>query len=136
MHAASAASTKPPKPPTPPDNPDPGGDYAGKFNDVDALRDFLRRILFGLPPGRSMEPKDDVNVRRHLPANVAKRNAIEVVRDLALEDEAFARVVAPVLGEFTGSIARGEWQACLTALVQISNKYPDLKVPGLKVGIS
>jgi len=80
-----------------------------------------------------MEPKDDVNVRRHLPANVAKKNAIEVVRDLAIEDIEFAKLVIPVLSEFTGSIAKGEWQACLTAMVQIANKHPGLDVPGLHV---
>lgn len=117
-------------PPAPPNDTDPGAGYSGPFRDTDALRDFLRRILYGLPPGRSMEPKDDVKVRRHLPANVAKKNAIEVVRDLALEDVAFAKLVAPVLSEFTGSIAKGEWQACLTALVQITNKHAGAWGPG------
>ena len=112
--------------------PETGDGYSGPFRDVEALRDFLRRILYGLPPGRSMEPKDDVKVRRHLPANVAKKNAIEVVRDLAIEDVDFAKLVVPVLSEFTGSIAKGEWQACLTALVQIANTHPGLDVPGLK----
>lgn len=125
--ARSASGGNPP----PPVEPDPGASYSGPFRDTDALRDFLRRILYGLPPGRSMEPKDDVNVRRHLPANVAKKNAIEVVRDLAIEDVAFAKLVAPVLSEFTGSIAKGEWQACLTALVQIANEHPGIDVPGL-----
>lgn len=117
----------------PPGDAGPGSHDSGPFRDVEALRDFLRRILYGLPPGRSMEPKDDVNVRRHLPANVAKRNAIEVVRDLAIEDVEFAKLVIPVLSEFTGSIAKGEWQACLTAMVQIANQHPGLDVPGLHV---
>lgn len=131
----AAASTKGsgPSAPPPPSDADPGSNYSGPFRDVEALRDFLRRILYGLPPGRSMEPKDDVNVRRHLPANVAKKNAIEVVRDLAIEDIEFAKLVVPVLSEFTGSIAKGEWQACLTAMVQIANKHPGLDVPGLHV---
>ena len=103
---SAAATTKPSGASAPPPgDTEPGSGYSGPFRDVEALRDFLRRILYGLPPGRSMEPKDDVNVRRHLPANVAKKNAIEVVRDLAIEDIEFAKLVIPVLTEFTGTIA-------------------------------
>jgi hypothetical protein len=94
------------------------------FPDVEALRAFLRRTLFALPPGRSMEPRDEGGPRRHLTAGEAKRNAIEVLRDLAVEDEVFARLVAPLLLEFAGSIALGEWQACLSALMTVRRAHP------------
>ncbi len=97
-----------------------------RFADVEALRDFLRRVLFALPPGR-MERRDDKHPRRHVAANEAKRNVVEVVRDLGAEDMAFAQVVAPVLGEFVGSLAKGEWQSCLAALVHLRRAHPTLE---------
>ena len=57
---------------------------------------------------------------------------IAVLRDMGLDDAAFAQLVAPVLGEFTGSLARGEWQACLTALVQLRGAHPGLELGGLR----
>lgn len=102
-----------------------------QFGDIEALRAFLRRILFGLPPGRSMEPRDDGGPRRHIPASVAKRNVIEIVRDLGEQDEAFAQLCAPVLAEFTGSLARTEWQACLAALMRLQKAHPALSLSGL-----
>ena len=101
-----------------------------RFADLDSLRAFLRRILFGLPPGRSMEPRDPTTPRRHVAASVAKRYVIEIVRDLGEEDEAFARLVAPVLAEFTGSLARTEWQACLAALLRLQKVHPALAAEG------
>ena len=111
--------------------PVPADDPAGRFTDIESLRGFLRRLLFGLPPGRSMEPHDEGAPRRHLPASVAKRHVIEIVRDLGTEDEAFARLVAPVLGEFTGSLARGEWQACIAALLRLRAAHPALPLDGI-----
>jgi hypothetical protein len=101
-----------------------------RFADVDALRAFLRKLLFGLPPGRAKEAREG-EVQRRLSASVAKRRVIELVRDLGLEDEAFARVVAPVLGEFTGSLAKGEWQSCLASLVQLRAAHPEAQLGGL-----
>jgi hypothetical protein len=71
-----------------------------------------------------MEPLDDGRARRRIPASVAKRNAIEVVRDLAVEDGTFAKMVTPVLEEFAGSIAKGEWQSCLAAAAWIRRAQP------------
>ncbi len=82
----------------------PAAEAHGRFEDLDGLRDFLRRVMFGLPPGRSLEVRDENAPRRHLPASVAKRQVIEIVRDLAEEDAGFARLVAPVLEEFSGSL--------------------------------
>jgi hypothetical protein len=99
------------------------------FADAEALRALLRRLLFMVPPVRSAEATDQVRAKK-LPASVAKRHVIAVVRDLGLADAAFAQVVAPVLGEFTGSVAKGEWQACLAALMQLRAAH-GLAVEGL-----
>lgn len=104
---------------------------AGRFADVGALRSFLRYVLFGLPGGRAMEPKDDGAAKRRLPASVAKQRVIEVVRDLAVEDAGFARLVAPVIAEFTGSMAKGEWQACLSALMRLRAAHPGVAFEGI-----
>ncbi|MCP3099323.1 hypothetical protein LZ198_10620 [Myxococcus sp. K15C18031901] len=103
---------------------------AERFPDVEALRDFLRRMLFGLPPGRAKEAREG-EVQKRLSASEAKRRVIELVRDLGLEDESFARVVAPVLGEFTGSLAKGEWQSCLASLVQLRTAHPGVQLGAL-----
>jgi hypothetical protein len=100
-----------------------------RFPNVEALRTFLRRMLFGLPPGRSKEAREG-NVARRLPASEAKRRVIELVRDLGLEQESFARIVAPVLGEFTGSLAKGEWQSCLASLVRLRAAHPGVELGG------
>ncbi len=105
---------------------------AGRFADVEALRRFLRYVLSGIPAGRSPEPGDDAGSRRRLSASEAKRHVIEVVRDLAVEDAAFAALVAPVIAEFTGSIAKGEWQACLAALLRLRHAHPGLGIEGLE----
>jgi hypothetical protein len=94
----------------------------GAFADVDALRALLRRLLFMVPPLRSAEKVEDVRARK-LPASVAKRHVVEIVRDFGLTDAAFAATVAPVLGEFTGSMAKGEWEACLAALVSFKSAH-------------
>ncbi|NNC05406.1 hypothetical protein HJC10_21445 [Corallococcus exiguus] len=101
-----------------------------RFSDVEALRTFLRRMMFGLPPGRAKEAREG-DVQRRLSASVAKRRVVELVRDLGLEDESFARVVAPVLGEFTGSVAKGEWQSCLASLVQLRAAHPSVQLGGI-----
>jgi hypothetical protein len=83
-----------------------------------ALRAFLRRVLFALPPGRSMEAKEGETIRR-ISSSLAKRRVVEIVRDLAVDDATFANAVRPLLEEMTGSLARGEWQSCLQALCAI-----------------
>ncbi|SEU21900.1 hypothetical protein [Stigmatella erecta] len=105
----------------------PGAAAPERFPHVEALRQFLRRMLFGLPPGRSKEGREGL-VARRLSASTAKRRVIELMRDLGLEDAAFAQLVAPVLGEFTGSLAKGEWQSCLASLVQLRAAHPGLSL--------
>jgi hypothetical protein len=104
-------------------------DDAGTFEDVQALRDLLRRLLFMVPPTRSAEQG---NVRRRrIAASTVKRNVIEIVRDIAATERDFAVVVAPVLGEFANSVAKGEWHACLQALVQLRAVHPEINAEGL-----
>ncbi len=91
---------------------------------------FLRSTLFGLPPGR-MERRElsaELLPGRPLSASIAKRRLIEVVRDLAVEEREFARLVQPVLGELSRSVAKGEWQSCVAALAWIERAHPDLKI--------
>jgi len=99
------------------------------FADVAALRQFARVVLFGLPPGRLGE-RDPVvegapRPERALPASVAKRRLIEALRDVALDDVELARTIAPVLGELTASIAKGEWQASVQALTELRARHPE-----------
>lgn len=102
------------------------------FTDTEALRGLLRRLLFMVPAVRSMEALDQARAKK-LPASVAKRHVIEIVRDLGVADKEFAELIAPVLGEFTGSIAKGEWQACLSALMQLRAAH-GIAVEGLVLG--
>ena len=100
-----------------------------RFDSVEALRHFLRTVMFGLPPGRGARTDDKMSLAiRPLSASIAKRRLIAVVRDLALEDGDFARLVTPILEEFSHSVAKGEWQACVTALVRIQRAHPELSI--------
>ncbi|GAB4569325.1 MAG: hypothetical protein Tsb0020_23410 [Haliangiales bacterium] len=100
-----------------------------RFSSTAAIQQFLRTVLFGLPPGR-MERREgsrDALPERPLPASQAKRRLIDVVRDMGIEDAQFAAMVAPVLGSFTHSQAKGEWQACVAALARIRATHPDIE---------
>jgi hypothetical protein len=94
------------------------------------LWQFLRRTLFELPPAR-LEPAaaDGMGAAdrvKPLPARKAKLALIEVMRDLALEDAAFARGVLPLLDEFLASRGASEQAACLVALTRIRHVHPGL----------
>ena len=98
---------------------------------TESLQQFLRKTLFGLPPGR-MERREldaeQATPERPWPASVGKRRLIEAIKTLALTDAAFAELVAPVLGEFRHSRAKNEWQHCVAALVQIRRAHPAIRV--------
>jgi len=97
-----------------------------RFATIEALRQFVRTVMFGLPPGR-MERRElgtDGLADRPLPASVAKQRLIELVRDLAVEEREFADLVVPILEEFAGSQAKGEWQGCVAALSRIRCVHP------------
>ncbi len=98
---------------------------------VEELRQFLRKTLFGLPPGRMERRELDTEQtapERPWPASVGKRRLIEAIKTLALSDAAFAELVAPVLTEFRHSRAKHEWQHCVAALVQIRRAHPAIRV--------
>jgi hypothetical protein len=54
---------------------------------------------------------------------------VEVMRDLALEDGAFASGVLPLLEEFMISRGQSERAACLVAVTRIRHTHPALKAP-------
>lgn len=113
--------------------PKEGPIYVGKsrFASVSALADFMKVVLYALPPGRADKRElvlDGATPDRALPASIAKRRLVEVVRALAEEDVEFAQVILPILQSFTKSEAKGEWQACVAALVRIRQKHPELEV--------
>jgi hypothetical protein len=108
----------------------PTGTAHARFSSTEALQQFLRTVLLGLPPGRMerRESTDDALPDRPLPASRAKRHLIDVVRDMAVEDAGFAAVIVPVLEEMMHSRAKGEWQACVAALARIRRAHPTLAV--------
>lgn len=116
-----------PSPAFQPKTPKDGAPYTpplGALSDAhDPLRAFLRGSLFGLPPGRVERRDGGAPADRALPASVAKARLIEVVRDMAIEDAAFAALVTPVLRELTRSSAKGEWQASVAALARIEKAH-------------
>jgi len=95
------------------------------------LRQFLRKTLFGLPPGRMERRELDAQQAmpdRPWPASVGKRRLIDAIKTLALTDAAFAELAAPVLAEFRHSRAKLEWQYCVAALAQIRRAHPGISV--------
>lgn len=104
-----------------------GPEADARFESGEELRQFLRTVLFGLPPGRMerREPIEGLPTRR-LSASEGKRRLIEVVRDLAIENAEFATIAVSVLDEFMHSHARGEWQGCVAALARIRHAHPHI----------
>lgn len=97
-----------------------------RFETHDALVQFLRDVMFGLPPGR-MERRDSSEALpdRALSASEAKRRLVDMIRDFAVEDAEFAKWVVPVLEDFMHSQAQGEWHACVAALAQVRRAHGD-----------
>ncbi len=92
-----------------------------------SLASFLRRVLFEIPPGRpeavGTEPTATTPKLKPLPARRAKLEFVEVMRDLALEDAAFAAGVLPLLEEFMTSRGPSERDACLVAVTRIRHTH-------------
>ncbi len=90
---------------------------------------LLRRSLFELPPPRPEkgEATDAEGRLKPLPARRAKLALVEVLRDLAVEDAAFARGVLPLVEEFLPSRGLSERSACLVALTRIRHAWPELR---------
>ncbi len=111
------------------------------------LAQFLRRVLFEVPPGPPEKTTQDANddsdtvtpadaarkpetrvvANRPLPARRAKLDLIEVMRDLATEDREFAAGVLPLLDEFLHSRGASERAACLVAVTRVRHRHPELK---------
>jgi hypothetical protein len=100
-----------------------------RFESDQALQQFLRVVLYGLPPGRMERRATNVTEQmpeRALPASESKRRLLGIVRDLALEQHDFAVLIIPVLVAFQHSQAKGEWQSVITTLMRIRQKHPDI----------
>jgi len=97
----------------------------------DELGEFLRRILYSIPPAK-LPPADpargDERAVRPLPARTAKLSLIEVMRDLALEDADFAEILVPLLRGFMPTRGKSELGACLVALTRLDATYPDFDI--------
>lgn len=123
----------------PPKGQAPAAAGGQRFESTEALRHFVRTVMFGLPPGR-MERRDAAVSgelpERPLPASVAKARLIDVVRDMAVESVEFAGVVVPVLEEFMHSQAKGEWHSCVAAIARIRHVHPglDTELPDGRIG--
>ena len=107
---------------------------------AEGLRQFLRRTLFEIPPGRlpptkldgqdgeAEQPRGDGVVRvqlKPLPSRKAKLALLETVRDIAVSDVAFARVVLPLLEEFMTTRGQSEHAATLVAVTRIRHAHPE-----------
>jgi hypothetical protein len=79
--------------------------------------------LYELPPGRLGREQVQSGVKP-LAASVAKKALIETLRDLAVEDAAFAEVVLPLFQHFTQSRGKMERDACLVAATRIEHVHP------------
>jgi hypothetical protein len=94
------------------------------------LNAFLRRMLFEIPPGRMQPSKlegEGVTAKvKPLPARKAKLYLVEALRDLAVEDTAFAGAILPLLREFMTSRGKSERDACIVAVTRIRKTHPDL----------
>jgi hypothetical protein len=96
-------------------------------------------MLFELPPGRpsrrspsgpAEEQGDGAPRLKPLPNRLAKLAVVETMRDLAIEDEAFARFALPPMVEFLGSTGKSEHAACLVAVTRIRHAHPGLAAVG------
>lgn len=116
-------------PPPKPGEPEPSPSER-RFDTSEALREFLRTVMFGLPPGRMerREHQGDELPDRPLPSSVAKSRLVAVVRDFAVEDRGFAELALGVLEAFSHSEGKSERHGCVAALATIRHAHPGLAV--------
>jgi hypothetical protein len=101
-----------------------------------SLAEFLRRVLFEVPPGpppKSAEAPEATQKLKPLPARRAKLELVEVMRDLAIEDAQFAAGIVPLLEEFMTSRGQSERAACLVAVTRIRHTHPTVATGGSPV---
>lgn len=94
-----------------------------KLADSIKMKEFLRRMLYETPPGRT---KSKHKSFKTLPSSKSKVALVEIYRKIALDDKDFAILIIPILKEFMNSKGIIEERTCLVALARISQKYPDL----------
>lgn len=112
--ALTKAAPPPEMPPGRPENPPAP---------TPALLAFLRRVLFGIAPARPPAQPGGARRIKPLPHRKAKLAMIETLRDLAVEDAAFAHEILPLLREFSLSRGPSEHAACLVAVARIQNAH-------------
>ncbi|MFW2176510.1 MULTISPECIES: BRCT domain-containing protein [unclassified Moraxella] len=109
---------------------------------------LLKRGLFELPParlgentkpneeakpthkakfynGQLQQPNEQTQPSKPISASRAKLALIETYRDVALGDVEFAKLVLPLLQQFTVSAGKMERHACLVAVTRIQAKFPE-----------
>ena len=89
------------------------------------ISDFLTRTLFRLSPTHPVKG-DLERLTNATPAWRNKVNLIKAIRDLAVKDQGFARLVKPILEEFMASRGQSERAACLVALTRMRAAHPAL----------
>lgn len=97
----------------------------GKLADYTKMKDFLRRMLYEIPPARSKSKQKRLKT---LSSSKAKVALVEIYRTISLDDKNFAEMVSPILEEFMNSRGLIEEKVCLVALARIAKKYPDLSI--------
>jgi hypothetical protein len=87
------------------------------------LLDFVRTVLFGIPPGRlAKQPK---NAAKPWSSSKAKRHMIDLLRDLALEDHNFYQAVRPIFAQFLASHHKTESLSSLVAITQLDDRWKE-----------
>ena len=87
----------------------------------DLLLDFVKTVLFGIPPGRLQ--KQPENTIRPWSNSKAKVHMIELLRDLSLEDHHLYTELLPIFEQFLASHHKTESHACLVALTQLQERW-------------
>lgn len=112
---------------------------------LEQLLALLKRGLFELPPvrlvektetksqtvkyyyGRAVVVEEKTAEQKPISASKAKLALIETYRDVALDDPEFAKLILPLLQQFTLSVGKMERHACLVAVTRILAKYPEMR---------
>ena len=91
------------------------------------IAEFLKRTLFRLSATHPL--KGDLDRLTEATASWRNKvNLIKALRDLAVSDLDFARLIKPILEEFMRSRGQSERAACLVALTRMRAAHPELFV--------